>query len=112
MSSPSLMASFGHSGSQAPQLMHSSVMTVDISGLAPYARGRANRLIPRARLFVKVVKSSNSEDLHDASRKRRSRRWRGSSGHTRTPDSGPAEGLLVRQGPPAMGGRRRTAEGL
>src|SRR5437899_9001490 len=28
MSSPCLMASFGHSGSQAPQLMHSSVMMV------------------------------------------------------------------------------------
>src|SRR5262245_19192677 len=30
MSSPSEIASFGHSGSQAPQLMHSSVMYVDI----------------------------------------------------------------------------------
>jgi hypothetical protein len=30
MSSPSLIASFGHSGSQAPQLMHSSVMYVAI----------------------------------------------------------------------------------
>src|SRR4051812_42151109 len=28
MSSPSLMASFGHSGSQAPQLMHSSAIIV------------------------------------------------------------------------------------
>jgi hypothetical protein len=31
MSSPWLMAWFGHSGSQAPQLMHSSVMMVATS---------------------------------------------------------------------------------
>ena len=33
MSSPSLIASFGHPGSQAPQLMHSSVMYVAIDFL-------------------------------------------------------------------------------
>src|SRR5262245_53739602 len=38
MSSPSLMASFGHSGSQAPQLMHSSVITVDITSFSPLVR--------------------------------------------------------------------------
>src|SRR5215471_6470813 len=32
VSSPSLIASFGHSGSQTPQLMHSSVIMVDIGG--------------------------------------------------------------------------------
>src|SRR5262249_36345449 len=41
MSSPSLIASFGHSGSQAPQLMHSSVMTVDIR--SPHLRYRGPR---------------------------------------------------------------------
>src|SRR5215468_7105085 len=103
MSSPSLIASFGHSGSQAPQLMHSSVMTVDISGLAPYARERAKRLIPRARPFVKVVKSSNSEDLHGDNGKRGSPRNRGGPGHSGAPDSRPAEGVLVREGPPRVG---------
>jgi hypothetical protein len=32
MSSPSEIASFGHSGSHAPQLMHSSVMVVAMVG--------------------------------------------------------------------------------
>jgi hypothetical protein len=35
MSSPSEMASFGHSGSHAPQLMHSSVVIVAILRLRP-----------------------------------------------------------------------------
>src|SRR5919201_1303132 len=38
MSSPCAMAWFGHSGSQAPQLMHSSVMIVATRVSAPYRR--------------------------------------------------------------------------
>jgi hypothetical protein len=43
VSSPSLIASFGHSGSQAPQLMHSSVIIVAIGFVLSRPQERARR---------------------------------------------------------------------
>src|SRR5512142_453149 len=49
MSSPCEMAPFGHSGSHAPQLMHSSVMKVAIRFSCRYVRdaGSIQRRTPR-----------------------------------------------------------------
>src|SRR5213594_3082699 len=43
MSSPWLMAWFGHSGSQAPQLMHSTVIRVDMAAVLYDGERRAGR---------------------------------------------------------------------
>src|SRR5512136_2991839 len=43
MSSPWVMAPFGHSGSHAPQLMHSSVMTVAMASPVRFRPERARR---------------------------------------------------------------------
>src|SRR2546428_3423871 len=52
MSSPWLMAWFGHSGSQAPQLMHSTVIIVDMAALlylqAAHRHGSCHVACPRA----------------------------------------------------------------
>src|SRR5438445_1932731 len=48
MSSPWLIAWFGHSGSHAPQLMHSTVIIVDMAALSYLqARYRRTRSLPR-----------------------------------------------------------------
>src|SRR5438552_17639674 len=90
------MAVFGHSGSQAPQLMHSLVITVAIAGGIPWRPGAFKRawslegagdrrahmitsrtvllLIPGRLLAVRAVRAEAHPDLVPAQRARETAR--------------------------------------
>src|SRR3972149_11691708 len=84
MSSPSLMASFGHSGSQAPQLMHSSVIVVAIGRsllrleTGATLRNRAAKSITCAR---RIVKRAAPLDRGDAAPTDAAAQGRARAGH-------------------------------
>src|SRR2546421_2174536 len=73
MSSPWLIAWFGHSGSHAPQLMHSTVMMVDMAAVSylraryrrarSLPRGQEGRLEIREGLLGRPGRRSGSTDL-------------------------------------------------
>src|SRR3954464_3836296 len=61
MSSPWLMAWLGHSGSQAPQLMHSSVMMVAMLGVCITQQPARDRANPSTFTFTKLETAANPQ---------------------------------------------------